>query len=381
MIFIDQALPSRKIGLLRRYRRYCRGSLDFASTRVRTFRNSLMYVPNGKIADCNTGQIHGLRQYRRFYTTLILLPMNTPPLFNRRVCQGLREPCFWLHPDTRKDALPIFIFNNLSSYSQDIIFYNIFSKFTPGGRRVGFAAWDFGSRPVNAAAISLEVRFALPYPNTFIWSSFPAEKKGLVPDFLLISAFTQNKLWGVFMKTTLIKSPNSMPLYHASFVEHRFESWLFGNQGLYKFKIWVLYKFKIKTCTISKFIRSFVTNEYNLIDGYTAQYGNIKPIPIPAITGPRQSREDYAFWRLPFFQTNRYVKLGDPDNRTFGLKDPMAFWQNTLIKGHLWRSAAKRRLYFPTTTLVDRPSWFVWSWNFISFWIAKLSINGANHPS
>ncbi|WP_332912251.1 mechanosensitive ion channel domain-containing protein [Algoriphagus boritolerans] len=40
--------------------------VGFRSTRIRTFRNSVMYVPNGKIADAVVDN-HGLRQYRRFF--------------------------------------------------------------------------------------------------------------------------------------------------------------------------------------------------------------------------------------------------------------------------------------------------------------------------
>ena len=39
------------------------------STRIRTFSNSLVTVPNGKLADATINN-HGLRVYRRFYTTL-----------------------------------------------------------------------------------------------------------------------------------------------------------------------------------------------------------------------------------------------------------------------------------------------------------------------
>jgi MscS family membrane protein len=96
--------------------------VGFRSTRIRTHRNSLMYVPNGKIADAVVDN-HGLRQYRRFSTTLTLT-FDTSPEQVEQFVLGLRE-IVKNHPKTRKDLYHIF-FNNLSSYSQDIMFYIFF---------------------------------------------------------------------------------------------------------------------------------------------------------------------------------------------------------------------------------------------------------------
>jgi MscS family membrane protein len=52
--------------------------VGFRSTRVRTFANSMVYVPNGKLADMIINN-YGLRNYRRFKTT-IALTYDTPPL-------------------------------------------------------------------------------------------------------------------------------------------------------------------------------------------------------------------------------------------------------------------------------------------------------------
>lgn len=169
--------------------------VGFRSTRVRTFRNSLMYVPNGKIADATLDN-HGLRQYRRFFTTLTVT-YDTPPVLIEEFVNGLREIVL-AHPYTRKDLYHIY-FNNLSSYSQDIMFY-IFFEVPTWGEELA-CRHEILVQTVKLAN-TLGVRFAFP-TQTLHMESFP-EKKGLVPEYTADSAFYQNKL-GEFMNTTLRK--------------------------------------------------------------------------------------------------------------------------------------------------------------------------------
>jgi MscS family membrane protein len=169
--------------------------VGFRSTRVRTFRNSLMYVPNGKIADAILDN-HGLRQYRRFYTTLTVT-YDTPPVLIEAFVKGLREIVL-AHPNTRKDIYHIY-FNNLSSFSQDIMFY-IFFEVPTWGEELA-CRHEILVQTVKLAN-SLEIRFAFP-TQTLHMESFP-EKRGLVPEYPADSAFYQNKL-GEFMNTTLNK--------------------------------------------------------------------------------------------------------------------------------------------------------------------------------
>ncbi len=93
--------------------------VGFRSSRVRTFRNSVMYIPNGKLAD-QTIDNHGLRKYRRFYTTLALT-YDTPPGLVQSFVEGLRK-IHLSHPMTNKDNFHIY-FNNMGSHSLDIMFY------------------------------------------------------------------------------------------------------------------------------------------------------------------------------------------------------------------------------------------------------------------
>lgn len=96
--------------------------VGFRSTRVRTFRNSLVYVPNGKLAD-STIDNHGLRVYRRYFTK-IAITYDTPPALIETFVQGLKE-IVKSRPDTRKDFFEIH-FNEFSTSSLDIMFYIFF---------------------------------------------------------------------------------------------------------------------------------------------------------------------------------------------------------------------------------------------------------------
>ncbi|PZX50694.1 MscS family membrane protein [Algoriphagus ratkowskyi] len=148
--------------------------VGFRSTRIRTFRNSLMYVPNGKIADSILDN-HGLRQYRRFYTTLTIT-YDTPPELIDEFVKGLREIVL-AHPHTRKDMFHIY-FNQLSSFSQDIMFY-IFFEVPSWGEELQ-CRHEILVQIVKLAN-SIGVRFAFP-TQTIHMESFP-EKKTLVPEY------------------------------------------------------------------------------------------------------------------------------------------------------------------------------------------------------
>jgi MscS family membrane protein len=148
--------------------------VGFRSTRVRTFRNSVMYIPNGKIADATIDN-HGLRQYRRFNTTLTIT-YDTPPVLIEAFVKGLRE-IVENHPETRKDVFNVY-FNNLSAYSLDIMFYIFFQ--VPNWQEELRCRHEVLVQIVKLAN-SLGVRFAFP-TQTLHMESFP-EKKFLVPDY------------------------------------------------------------------------------------------------------------------------------------------------------------------------------------------------------
>ncbi|TVQ18388.1 MAG: mechanosensitive ion channel family protein [Bacteroidetes bacterium] len=97
--------------------------VGFRSTRIRTFRNSLTYVPNGKLAD-STIDNHGLRQYRRL-SMHIAVTYDTPPDLIEVFVLGLRR-IVEDHPQTRKDFY-IIEFNEMGDFSLRILFYIFFA--------------------------------------------------------------------------------------------------------------------------------------------------------------------------------------------------------------------------------------------------------------
>ncbi len=96
--------------------------VGFRSTRVRTFRNSVISVPNGMLADKMVDN-HGLRAYRRFHTQLALT-YDTPPALIELFVDGLRE-IVKNHPDTRKDYYEIYL-NEMADSSLNVMFYIFF---------------------------------------------------------------------------------------------------------------------------------------------------------------------------------------------------------------------------------------------------------------
>lgn len=97
--------------------------VGFRSTRIRTFRNSLTYVPNAHLAD-STIDNHGLRQYRRFYTQ-IAINYDTPPELIELFVEGLKK-IVDQHPYTRKEVYEIHL-NEFGDYALKIMFYIFFA--------------------------------------------------------------------------------------------------------------------------------------------------------------------------------------------------------------------------------------------------------------
>jgi MscS family membrane protein len=96
--------------------------VGFRSTQVRTFANSLITVPNGKLSDSAINN-YGLRAYRRFKTH-IAVTYDTPPDVLDLFIKGLRD-IVKEHPHTRKDMYHIYM-NDMGSHSLDVLFYIFF---------------------------------------------------------------------------------------------------------------------------------------------------------------------------------------------------------------------------------------------------------------
>jgi MscS family membrane protein len=96
--------------------------VSLRATRVRTFENSLVYIPNGKLADAMVNN-YGLRVYRR-YNTQIAVTYDTAPELIEAYVDGLRA-LVANHPDTRKDFYLVYL-NAFGDSSLNIIFYIFF---------------------------------------------------------------------------------------------------------------------------------------------------------------------------------------------------------------------------------------------------------------
>ena len=96
--------------------------LGLRSTRIRTFYNSLVTVPNATLVREKVDN-YGRRRYRRFKTNLSVT-YATPPERIEAFCEGVRE-LIRLHPYTRKDYYHVW-FNSMGAHSLDILLYMFF---------------------------------------------------------------------------------------------------------------------------------------------------------------------------------------------------------------------------------------------------------------
>jgi len=144
--------------------------VGFRATRVRTFYNSLVYVPNGKLTDMIIDNM-GARVFRR-YRAMLAITYDTPPELIDAFCEGLRE-IVQKHPDTRKDAFFIYM-HEMGSASLNILFQIFF--------KVKTFPEEFQARheiilQTLHLAKALGVRFAFPTQTIHI-EEMPEKKSG-----------------------------------------------------------------------------------------------------------------------------------------------------------------------------------------------------------
>lgn len=94
-------------------------SVGIRSTRVRTFYNSLVTIPNSELTNAVIDN-YGKRKYRRIKTTLGLT-YDTSPEKIEAFCEGVRQ-LIREHPYTRKDYFHVYL-NEFSPYSLDVMLY------------------------------------------------------------------------------------------------------------------------------------------------------------------------------------------------------------------------------------------------------------------
>jgi MscS family membrane protein len=93
--------------------------MGFRSTRIRTFYNSLLTIPNSRFITADVDNM-GERRYRRMKATYGLT-YDTPPDQIEAFCEGLRE-LVRQHPYMRKDYFHVY-FNSFGASSLDILVY------------------------------------------------------------------------------------------------------------------------------------------------------------------------------------------------------------------------------------------------------------------
>ncbi len=93
--------------------------LGFRSTRIRTFYNSVVTVPNSVLTKASVDNL-GVRKFRRI-KTMLSLTYSTPPEKIEAFCEGVRE-LIRTQPYTRKDYYHCYL-NQFSGSSLDVLLY------------------------------------------------------------------------------------------------------------------------------------------------------------------------------------------------------------------------------------------------------------------
>ena len=94
-------------------------TIGFRSTRIRTFYNSMVTVPNSKFITADVDNM-GERRYRRLSCKLSLT-YDTPPDRIEAFCEGARE-LIRQHPYMRKDYYQVYL-NEFAASSLDVLLY------------------------------------------------------------------------------------------------------------------------------------------------------------------------------------------------------------------------------------------------------------------
>ncbi|MBB6463893.1 mechanosensitive ion channel family protein [Flammeovirga kamogawensis] len=96
--------------------------IGFRTTRIRTFTNSLLNIPNGTLSDSDIDNL-GKREFRRFKSYLSV-PYGTPPDKIEQFIKAIKK-AIDDHPQTRKDFYEVRL-NKFSASSLDVLLYVFF---------------------------------------------------------------------------------------------------------------------------------------------------------------------------------------------------------------------------------------------------------------
>jgi MscS family membrane protein len=135
-------------------------SVGMRSTRIRTFYNSLVTVPNNNLTTAVIDNM-GARYYQR-YRTFLSVPLDTEPERIEAFCEGIRE-LVRRHPYTRKDLFHVFL-HEFQPSSLDILL-NVFFVCPDSG--IEFRERGRLIADILRLAKELGIRFALPSQTIF----------------------------------------------------------------------------------------------------------------------------------------------------------------------------------------------------------------------
>ncbi len=149
--------------------------IGFRSTRIRTSQGSIIYVPNGKLADSHITN-HGLRQYKEFSTSLAI-SHHTPKILLDTFIEGLQKIAAY-HPSTREGKYYVYLYD----LKESVLSIKFEVKFN-----VTDYATELQSRhelilSIIKLAESLGICFSFP-TYTLHMESFP-EKKLITPEYI-----------------------------------------------------------------------------------------------------------------------------------------------------------------------------------------------------
>ena len=151
--------------------------LGFRSTRVRTFYNSLITLPNSNLTNTGVDNL-GARRYRR-WSTRLAITYDTPPALVDAFCEGIRE-LVRRHPYTRKDYFHVYL-NEFGAAALEVMLYVFFE--TPDWATELRERHRMGVDILRLAQ-ELGVEFAFPTQTVYLrreeWSARSSEPDGYV---------------------------------------------------------------------------------------------------------------------------------------------------------------------------------------------------------
>ncbi|HHG84866.1 MAG TPA: mechanosensitive ion channel family protein, partial [Bacteroidetes bacterium] len=159
--------------------------VNVRSTRIRTFANSLITIPNGNIASTAINNM-GARAYRRFVTR-VGVTYDTPPQLIETFVEGIRE-IVRTHPTTRKDAFEVY-FNEMGDFNLQILVYIFFKVPSWSDELEGRQEFLLA---IMRLAESLGIGFAFPTQTLHVDSA--PEKKSNMPEYPFSDTEYKDKL-------------------------------------------------------------------------------------------------------------------------------------------------------------------------------------------